>query len=121
MPGNFITGLSTKIIAGLGVVATIGAIVGMMTLFENRYATAADVKQTQAQIVRSMKVIEINLEVLNLDNQVMRLENQKRAVLMQMVNDPNNPALKMILQDIDQKLTNTNNRIGQLQNKKVTD
>lgn len=121
MSNSFFSSISTKVYTCLGVLATIAAIVGMMTLFEQRYATAADVKQTQAQMVKSMRLININLEVLTLENNVMRLENQKRAILMQQVSDPNNPALKMMLRDIDQQLNILNTRIGHLQNERVTE
>lgn len=121
MKNNFLSSISAKVIAGLSVIATIAAIVGMMTLFEQRYATAADVKQTQAQLVQSLKLVHINLEVLTLENSVLRLENQKRVVLMQMVQDPNSPVLKMILKDLDDKIELTNTRIGDLQNKKITE
>lgn len=121
MSDNFFTRVSMKIYAGLGVVATIAAIVGMMALFENRYATAADVQQTQAQMVQSMKLININLEVLTLENNVLRLENQKRSVQMQLATQPNNTALEMLLDDINTDIEKFNHRIGELQNKKVTE
>ena len=113
--------LSSKVIAWLAFVATMIAIVGGMTMFDERYARAADVQKTQAQMVQSIKLLNVDIQLMSLKNTKLELKGEKRALMLQVNSNPNNIHLKLMLEEINSDLNTVSSRIGALENKKVTE
>lgn len=118
---NYITNISSKVIAWLAFVATMVAIIGGMTMFDGRYARAADVQKTQAQMVQSIRLLNIDIQLMSLKNTKLELKGEKRALMLQVASTPSNIHLKLMLEEVKSDLDIVSDRIGALENKKVTE
>lgn len=116
-----IKSISTRVIAWLAFLATLVAIVGGMTMLDNRYARAADVQKTQAQFLQSVQLININLELMNLKNRKLELKSDRRNLTIEAVKAPENTTLKLMIEETNEDLTKVNYKIGELENRVVTD
>lgn len=121
MKSNIFSGVSSKIIAWATVLATIIAIVGAMIMFDDRYARADDVQKTQAQMLKSIKLVNISLELINLKSQKQELKGQKRDIMMRLDTKPADVSLNMLLDDVKGDLDQVSERIGELKNKRVVE
>jgi len=90
-------------------------------MLDNRYARAADVQKTQAQFLQSVQLININLELMNLKNRKLELKSDRRNLTIEAVKAPENTTLKLMIEETNEDLTKVNYKIGELENRVVTD
>lgn len=119
MKNNFLSSVSSKVVAWGTLLATGVAIVTAMTMFDDRYARAADVYKAQAAIVQSIKLLNVDIQLQGLKNRQLELKSEKRNLAQQVAIYPNNVTLKNMLEEANSDLVTVNRRIGELRNKKV--
>ncbi len=119
MPSKLLASVSSKVIAWLALIATIGAIIGAMTLFDNKYASAADVNKTQAEMYKSIKLLSIDIQLQGLKNRRLELKGEKRNLQAQVAIYPNNITLKSMLEEVILDLQSVQHSIGSLENSRV--
>lgn len=117
---SFLSGVSARVVAWLTVIATVVTVVGGMTMLDDRYARAEDVKQTQAQIVKAIKIINVDLELSSLRTKKLELKTERRMLIKQTQDQPNNELLKELLFEVNSDLSTVKDRMGQLKNSKLT-
>jgi len=118
---SFFASVSSKVVAWLALLATIGAIIGAMTMFDNKYASAADVYKTQAQMVKSIKLLNMDIQLQGLKNRKLELRGEKRNLQTQVATYPSNVTLRNMLEEVDRDLQNVLRSIGDLENRRATE
>jgi len=118
---SFFASVSSKVVAWLALLATIGAIIGGMFMFDNKYASAADVYKTQAQMVKSIKLLNMDIQLQGLKNRKLELRGEKRNLQTQVATYPSNVTLRNMLEEVDRDLQNVLRSIGDLENRRATE
>lgn len=119
MKSNFFASVSSKVVAWCAFLATILAIIGGMIMFDNKYASAADVYKTQAAMVQSIKLLNMDIQLQGLKSRRLELKGERRNLQIQVATYPDNIILRTMLEEVTADLTSVLRSIGDLENRRA--
>ena len=114
---KFLNNTFTKVAA---VIAFLCALITVFSMVDNRYARADDVRKTQEQLIDSIRGVNINIEIVRLKSRRGDLKAERRELMLKCMKDKDNHNLKIMLEEINDELESINNRIDELESKKLT-
>ena len=121
MKNSFFNSTVSRVVALLTFLTIMTAIIGGMVAFDDRYARADDVQKTQIQMLKSIKLINVSLELVTLKSRELELKIERRAMMLQIGNNPGNIDFKIMLEEINSDLSSVTSRICLLENTRIVE